>query len=284
MQNCRNYWLFMLLSVGQIWATACAQVASTADGGSDILAANGLDAGVEVDGSADPDSASDTDAAKAFDSSSDATKVADGQGIDADGVDPCADATPVSCFAGAPPSADACIAPLAKPNDSCPELATPEWFETGPVPAPTLNIELGVRDNQGVWHAYADGDWVAMLTASQGYFHFGLVPQVTLPGEKSEKIKLQFDAFATYGCEVVAFKHAAVKFMVPIGTSAVYTVVAGNEVLTVFNVSIAKKAQYCGLWYKVYFRVRLPGTDFWGQKTLYLRSYDSTAKPVVIPP
>ena len=284
MQSFRNYFPFMPFSVVLIWASACAQVASTTDSRSATLAADVLDSVGEVDGAAGADSPGETDPAKVLDASSDATKVADGQGLDAGGVDPCVDATPVSCFAGAPPSADACVAPLAKPNDACPELATPEWFETGPVPAPTLNIEQGVRDSQGVWHAYADGDWVAMLTASQGFFHFGLVPQVTLPGEKSEKIKLQVDAFATYGCEVVAIKWAATKSMVPVGKDDLYTVVAGNEVLTVFNVSIAKKAQYCGLWYKVYLRLRLLGTTVWGQKTLYLRSYDGTAKPVVIPP
>lgn len=201
----------------------------------------------------------------------------------ADAVDPCLTATPVTCFVGAPPSATECVAALAEPADNCPELATPAWFDGQPVPKPTLPVQIGRYDAAGAWQAVQDGDWMPLQTANQGAFHFGLWPRVLLAGPPLDKIKLQVEAFAAYQCNAVADKTTAQKFFYPQGTG-LYGAPANAALLTVFGVTYAKKKEYCGLWYRLVFRARVPGTSQWGEAAIYVRSYDGTSKPVELPP
>ena len=151
------------------------------------------------------------------------------------------------------------------------------------MPKPTLKVQIGRFDAAGAWQPYHDGDWMPLQTASQGAFHFGLWPRVELPSPPADKVKLQVNAFAAYDCGEVAIPQAAQKFFYPLG-NGVFGAPVSSPLLTVFGVSDAKKKEYCGLWYRVVFRARVPGTAQWGEAALYVRSYDGTDKPVELPP
>ncbi|MBI5607843.1 MAG: exo-alpha-sialidase [Deltaproteobacteria bacterium] len=187
-------------------------------------------------------------------------------------------ATPV-CFWGAPPAPGWVGGPQA-PGEACPGIAPPAWFDETKVPAPTLDLQIGWRDAAGTWHPYQDGDWVPLYIGTQGFFHMMPVPAVQLPGETTPVKVLQAQGVVFYGCnDVAAIAQSHVKLGKSSGSAGPYTLVPPAEVVLIFAVSPSKIGEYCGLWYHVLWRVRIPGTDKWGQTIRLLRTYVASPKP-----
>ena len=183
------------------------------------------------------------------------------------------------CFAELPPPGTYTGA-QPMPTAPCPELGTPEWYVDQPVPAPTLTVQLGRRDGAGLWSPLQDGDWVALETALQGGFHLELIPKILLPGKTEPKVQLQAEAFAAAECNPVASLNLAKSWLVRMpGPQPWYTFEATAKPLIIFGVSVAKKAQFCGLWLKVHWRLRLLGATQWGEAVHTLRTYDGTKLP-----
>lgn len=166
------------------------------------------------------------------------------------------------------------------PTATCPELAVPEWYVDQTVPPPSLTVLLGRRDAAGQWTGLQQGDWVALETAMQGGFHLELVPKILLPGKTEPKVQLQAEAFAAADCNPVASLNLAKAWLVRLpGSEPWYIFDTAAKPLVIFGVSVAKKAQFCGLWLQVHWRLRMPGTAQWGQAIHLLRTYDGTKLP-----
>lgn len=201
-----------------------------------------------------------------------------------------ADALPLDTATAPPLTAGVCFADLPQPGTftgdvpmptaECPDLITPEWYLDQPVPAPTLTVVLGRRDAAGQWLPIQTGDWVALETAMQGGFHLELVPKILLPGKTEPKVLLQAEAFAAVECNPVAGLNLAKAWLVRLpGAEPWYTFETTAKPLVIFGVSVAKKAQFCGLWVKTHWRLRIPGSAQWGEAVHTLRTYDGTKLP-----
>ena len=245
------------------------------------------------------DTPSVTDGPPTLDAASDAN--GDGAASDAsatpaeiaDSVDPPSDVAPAKpagwttgvCFAGLPATATS-TGTVAMPSTelACPQLKDPEWFAPLPVPAPTLQAQVGYRDSTGSWHALADGDWVPLGTMLQGGFHLDLVPQVELPGKKDLKLQVQVDAFAAANCTVAASATLTKAWLVQApGPEGLYTTDPTTKSFIVFVDSATKIQASCGIWLQVVWRVRLGGTSQWGQVVRTVRTYDGTGLAVGAP-
>ena len=172
------------------------------------------------------------------------------------------------------------MAAVAKPQP-CTEVGPPEWFEGKPTPPPTLDVQLGWRDAKKVWHPYKDGDWAGLYVGTQQLFHIDVVPKVLLPGQTAAAVTVQVKTFGLIGCNTVADSQTPKASLVEATDAGpVYTLDPTKAVLTIFGVHSSKIGQYCGLWVEVYWRVRLPNTDQWGEKHLILRTYIVNMIPV----
>lgn len=190
---------------------------------------------------------------------------------------------PATCFSGAPPAADAWVADVPKPAQPCPEMAPPAWFDGVAVPKPSLKLQVGWRDSAGAWHPYQDGDWVPLQKGSQGLFHLDLVPVVQLPSGMAALTALQVQSIALYGCnDVATLGSPKAKFYADKQQPSQYTIGPSDHLMTVFGVVQAEMPKYCGLWVHVWWRVRIPDTDQWGEVVLALRTFISSAPPLQV--
>lgn len=213
------------------------------------------------------DAASDSAAADTLD----ATDTANPNSADAGQL-----SSPATCFYDVPPAADANVADVPAPAAPCADAEPPPWFAGPTVPKPTLNLQIGWRDATGTYHPYQNGDWVPMMTAMQGGFHLDLIPQVVLPGQTLAVVPLQVQSLAKFECNAIANANASQKkFIQDVGPDGLYTLPSGS-VLTIFGASVAVIQQYCGIWIHVWWRVRVPDTDQWGEVVRVLRTYDAT--------
>ncbi len=213
-----------------------------------------------------------------MDASADAQADSGGAGGDSAGdvADAAIDAGPQVCFHGGPPAADAWVADVPAPTAVCSEVAPPEWFDGQAVPAPTLNLQVGWRDKAGTWHPYNNGDWVPLLTANQGGFHVELVPVVMLPGQTAAVQGLQLQSFTLFGCDQIGNAATAMStFVQTAGPEGEYTLDPAKQVFTIFGTGIGNIDKYCGIWIHVYWRVRVKGTNQWGEAVRLLRTYNS---------
>ncbi|MBI5609470.1 MAG: hypothetical protein HY902_11380 [Deltaproteobacteria bacterium] len=235
-----------------------------------------------------------TQASDAADATADVTEVSDA-GADAlpdsdaptgdadaagETVDAAIDAGPQVCFHVAPPGADAWVADVPAPAAVCAEVAPPEWFDGQPLPPPTLDLKVGWRDAAGAWHPYNNGDWVPLLTANQGGFHVELVPVATVPGQTAAALGLQLQSFTLFGCEQIGNAATAMStFVQTTGPEGEYTLDPAKQVFTIFGTGIGNIDKYCGIWIHVYWRVRVKGSNQWGEAVRLLRTYNSLPAP-----
>lgn len=224
-----------------------------------------VDASAPGDGSGGADAGAEVDAAKA-----DAT--------DADSSAPAKGPTTGICFAALPSAATFTGAlPMPATALSCPGLDAPDWFAEAPVPAPTLQLDIGYRDATGQWLPYKNGDWVPLGTLQQGGFHLDLVPQVELAGVTAVKQQVQAEAFAHSDCQVTASLQLSKAWLVQAPEPEfAYTTDPNAKTLLVFGDSASQIGKSCGIWLQVVWRVRLSGTDSWGQVVRTLRTYDAS--------
>jgi hypothetical protein len=197
---------------------------------------------------------------------------------DADSSAPAKGPTTGICFAALPSAATSTGAvPMPATALSCPGLDAPDWFAEAPVPAPVLQLDIGYRDAANQWQPYLDGDWVPLGTLQQGGFHLDLVPQVLLPGLTAVKQQVQAEAFAHSACQVTANLALSKAWLVQApGPEFVYTTDPNAKTLLVFGDSASQIGKSCGIWLQVVWRVRLAGTDSWGQVVRTLRTYDAS--------
>lgn len=243
-----------------------------------------IDAGLAHDAAEPGDSAGPVDASAPVDGSGgadagaevDATATADA--TDADSSAPAKGPTTGICFAALPSAATSTGAvPMPATALSCPGLDAPDWFTAAPVPAPTLQLDIGYRDATGQWLPYKNGDWVPLGTLQQGGFHLDLVPQVELAGVTAVKQQVQAEAFAHSACQVTASLQLSKAWLVQApGPEFVYTTDPNAKTLLVFGDSASQIGKSCGIWLQVVWRVRLAGTESWGQVVRTLRTYDAS--------
>ncbi len=268
-----RWWMGLLLSGCAACGTTSGDGA-TADSQADTLVA---DAPAPLADSAGPLPDGDAMAGDSADAAKDASPAAP----DTQQADSAVTPAPTTgiCF-GELPSPSTATGSVPMPTAACPELDTPEWYLDGPLPPPSLTLQLGRRTAAGQWLPIADGDWIGLETAMQGGFHLDLAPKVLLPGQKEPKIQLQAEAFAAAECNPVASLNLAKGWLVKeAGPEPWYSFEATAKPLVIFGVSVSKKAQFCGLWLRVHWRLRLPGSNQWGEVVRILRTYDATQLP-----
>lgn len=198
--------------------------------------------------------------------------------MDADTSTPTPELKAGICFSAMPTAATSTGAvPMPATALSCPGLDAPDWFAAAAVPPPTLQLDIGYRDATGQWLPYKDGDWVPLGTLQQGGFHLDLVPQVLLPGLTAVKQQMQAEAFAHSACQINASLQLSKAWLVQApGPEFVYTTDPNAKTLLVFGDSASQIGKSCGIWLQVVWRVRLAGTDSWGQVVRTLRTYDAS--------
>ncbi len=196
-----------------------------------------------------------------------------------------ADSGPQVCFHGAPPGPNANVADVPQADFTKCKLPTPSFFGTTcVVPSPTLKVELGTHNPvTGAFVPYVDNQWLPMVHGPQGGFHVYVATRVTIPWGAGfdPVVKLQAEIQGYAGCKLAAagkqpvlYAHAE-KLKTGVYTTA-STTSAGT--LVVFPVSSGLSHLYCGIWLELVLRVRVFGTNKWGQATLTVRTYDMKKK------
>jgi hypothetical protein len=253
-----------------------AELAHDVGGASDASLAN--DAELPGDSTGPADAGAPGDGSDAGETSADAQAAADAETSAGDASAPTPQLTAGICFSALPAAATSTgDTAMPAPALTCPGLKAPEWFAQAPLPAPTLQLEVGYRDAANQWQPYLDGDWVPLGTLQQGGFHLDLVPQVLLPGLTAVKQQVQAEAFAHSACQVTANLALSKAWLVQApGPEFVYTTDPNAKTLLVFGDSASQIGKSCGIWLQVVWRVRLAGTDSWGQVVRTLRTYDAS--------
>jgi hypothetical protein len=178
-----------------------------------------------------------------------------------------AEIDPTVCFRGAPPSVDAEVATLPRPDPACCAPVKPLFFKGDALtPEPTLQVI-----------PYEEGRWVPIITGVQGGIHVDAAVRVVLAGETAPKVKLQIQARGYFGCKEAAVGNAPVIWVRPDadldqGYTNASPFKAGVEVR--FPVTAALWYQYCGIWLELRMAVLHPASGKWGQTATMVRLYD----------
>ncbi len=190
------------------------------------------------------------------------------------------------CFFESPPGPGDQIAELPMPDASCCKRPRPLFFKgDGPVPAPTLQVELGTSSpTTGNFVPWKQGLWVPMEYGNNGGsagFHISVAFRVVLPGHDEAKVKLKVQARGNFACKETAFGVSPVIWVRQDGElDEGYT--NASPLKSGMRVAFAVKQnmwfQYCGIWVDMHLAVQDVSTGAWGEASRMVRTYQSIAK------
>lgn len=185
------------------------------------------------------------------------------------------DAAPGVCFTNAPPT-DAAVADVPMP-EHCPCAPDPPpFFGNTAVPAPTLDIEMGVGTD-GTFAPYLDGQWVPITHGPQGGIHIWVAWRLVLPAHTEPKVKLLTRATSLISCALAGTGSESMWYATPDAKlPGAYTSVSANHPgsAVIFAAAGSDSGIFCGQWLELRLQIHDPVTKRWGEVRRTVRLYD----------
>lgn len=181
---------------------------------------------------------------------------------------------PGTCFHGAPPAADAYVAPLpAQP--SCPDVP-PDFFDDAPVPPPTLKVEIGQLDAATrAFVPYGEGGFAPIVHGVQGGIHVWAALRVTIPDLSACSLRVSAQIRGYRQCFYAGNAAERTPPLVVQAPGVYVTPPDFQAPAVVFKYIATDSGELCGDVEELRAQVRLPGSDRWGEGRVRVRLYDT---------
>lgn len=182
--------------------------------------------------------------------------------------------SPGTCFQGAPPAADAFVAPLPT-QPSCPDVP-PDLFDDAAIPPPTLQVEIGQLDElTHTFSPYQEGGFAPIVHGAQGGIHVWAALRVHDADLTSCAVRVAAQIRGYRQCFYVG--NAAERTPPLVQTApGVYETPSGFQApAVVFKYVATDSGELCGQVAELRAQVRIPDSNRWGEGRVRLRLYDT---------